>query len=192
MVIHIGNAGRRINEQFFVYADQHGKNIYSQYGEDGIIEEICFKLGIQVKIALEFGAWNGHHLSNTFALNEKVNNLILIEGDKNKYQDLLETAKKHPSIVPIFAFVEPVGDTSVDKICENLKINHIDLFSVDIDSNDLAIVENLKLRPTLIIVEFNPTFGALSSHTNPEGKAHGNSFYDIYKVMESKNTLFVL
>ena len=45
-------------------------NIYSQNGEDGIISEILKRLNLDQKKlwCVEFGAWDGMHLSNTFAL----------------------------------------------------------------------------------------------------------------------------
>ena len=45
------------------------KNIYSQNGEDGILEEILKKLNIKKNgWCCEFGAWDGKHGSNTFNL----------------------------------------------------------------------------------------------------------------------------
>ena len=42
------------------------KNIFSQNGEDGIIEEIFKRLNdVSDKKCCEFGAWDGKHLSNT-------------------------------------------------------------------------------------------------------------------------------
>jgi len=49
------------------------KNIHSQNGEDGIIAEILNNLKLSTKKNLwcvEFGAWDGIYLSNTFALVE--------------------------------------------------------------------------------------------------------------------------
>lgn len=42
---------------------------------------------------MEFGAWDGKHLSNTFALVEQGARAVYIEGDEGRFQDLLETAK---------------------------------------------------------------------------------------------------
>ena len=44
------------------------ENKYSQFGEDGIIQEICYRQGIKVGWFVEFGAWDGKHLSNTYNL----------------------------------------------------------------------------------------------------------------------------
>ena len=76
-------------------------NIYSQNGEDGIISEILKRLNLDQKELwyVEFGAWDGIHLSNTFALVQRNNwNAVYIEGDKNKYNDLLKTSQKYKNI----------------------------------------------------------------------------------------------
>ena len=53
-------------------------------------------------IFFEFGAWDGRHSSNTFVLVERCDfNAIYIEADKNKFKQLLKTAKQFPKIVPI-------------------------------------------------------------------------------------------
>lgn len=41
------------------------ENIYSQYGDDGIIAKIIEVLEIGQGWFVEFGAWDGAHLSNT-------------------------------------------------------------------------------------------------------------------------------
>jgi hypothetical protein len=59
------------------------ENKYSQNGEDGIINEIFLRLG-QVNFndfwVVEFGAWDGKHLSNTFNLIEKGHQLFSLKG----------------------------------------------------------------------------------------------------------------
>ena len=57
------------------------KKIFSQNGEDGIVEEILNRLsGSLDKICCEFGAWDGIHLSNIYNLvnyfNERFDNLF--------------------------------------------------------------------------------------------------------------------
>ena len=46
------------------------KNYYSQFGEDGIIEEVLKRMGINEGWVCEFGAWDGIKSSNTFSLIE--------------------------------------------------------------------------------------------------------------------------
>ena len=50
-------------------------NLYSQNGEDGVIEEINKRLDLDTKSdsrwCVEFGAWDGIYLSNTFKQSKK-------------------------------------------------------------------------------------------------------------------------
>jgi hypothetical protein len=58
-------------------------NIHSQNGEDGIIQELLNRLNLKNssdRYCVEFGAWDGMHLSNTFALVEGGWKAIYIEG----------------------------------------------------------------------------------------------------------------
>ena len=67
------------------------KNIYSQNGEDGVVELLTEFLDIKEGSFCEFGAWDGKYLSNTYNLLENKNwKGVYIEGDKDKYQDLLK------------------------------------------------------------------------------------------------------
>jgi hypothetical protein len=174
-------------EVYFVESDTCSENIYSQYGEDGVVRKITHDLGLTLGFAMEFGAWDGKHCSNTFALASTLDVLILVEGDKKKFSDLESTAAEYRSIVPVMRFVTATGENSVDSIVRECGLASLDLLSIDIDSYDLEIVENLEMRPKLIIVEFNPTFGALSQYRNETGRAIGNSFMSFYAAMAHKD-----
>ena len=72
--------------------EKYKANTYSQFGEDGIIKEILFRLrnsGIELNNwACEFGAWDGLYLSNTARLIlEEEFNAVLIEGDPKKLRN---------------------------------------------------------------------------------------------------------
>ena len=172
---------------YYLENADHGQNIYSQYGEDGLISKIAADLNISMKIAMEFGAWDGKHFSNTFAKVDNFKTLILVEGDPIKYEILKETARDFAQIIPVLAFVEPTGQTSVDAILEKNLVEELDLLSVDIDGGDLAIVEELSVRPRILIVEFNGTFGALTQYKNETGKSVGSSFLSFYNLMAARN-----
>jgi len=135
------------------------KNIFSQNGEDGIIEEIIKRLELKELEVCEFGAWDGKHLSNTFNLVKNFNaRAVYIEGDKKKYQDLLKTAKEYPNILPINAFVSHKNDkNSLDNLLAPTFLKKdFDILSVDIDGYDLEVFKRFKkYKPKIIIIEIN-------------------------------------
>ena len=67
------------------------KKIYSQFGEDGIIQEIIKRVGEKNldKWCVEFGAKDGISDSNTYNLIKNLDyNAVLIEGDKKFLMNL--------------------------------------------------------------------------------------------------------
>lgn len=170
---------------------KYRKNYFSQDGEDGIIEKLLEELNLgQNLFVCEFGAWDGIHLSNTFNLVIKHNaTALMIEGDHEKYKDLLKTSKKHTNIIPVNKFVMPNGDNSLDKILEknNFPID-FDLLSIDIDSNDLEIWESLTIyKPKIVIIEINSflTPDIIQRH-NPKLGLQKNSFKSTLEVSKKK------
>ena len=93
----------------------YAKNVYSQNGEDGILKEILLRLGKlhSANTFVEFGAWDGVYLSNTFAalglsLHSKA---IYIEGDTEKFNDLLDTKSRFTNIIAINKWVDYSSDS---------------------------------------------------------------------------------
>jgi len=136
------------------------KNIFSQNGEDGIIEEIFKRLdNVSDKKCCEFGTWDGKFWSNTCNLITNHNyEAILIESDKKKF-DKLCINFPDKKIIKINKFVNFSGENSLDNILENNNFNKdFDFLSIDIDGCDYWILESLsKFAPKIICIEFNPS-----------------------------------
>ena len=64
-------------------------DFHSQTGEDGVIAKALEMLPTRDRWCVEFGAWDGSHLSNTFNLVENHQyHVVLIEGDRGKFESL--------------------------------------------------------------------------------------------------------
>ena len=177
---------------------EYRKNVYSQNGEDGVLEEIFKRINVassnNEKWCVEFGAWDGKHLSNTFHLVEQGWNAVYIEGDKEKYQDLLETVKQYPKIKPINAMVgfEESDSDNLNNLLSGTKIpEDFDLLSIDIDSFDLAVWQCFVGKPKVVIIEINSSIepGILQWHDGIF--CQGNSFSSTIKVAEDKGYMLV-
>ena len=161
-----------------------GSNVYSLSGEDGILTEIISRLGLEVSKGplwcVEFGAWDGVYLSNTFNLVRNFGwNAVYIESDPHKFHDLLSLARKYPLISPLQAFVtcEKGSNSSFDNLLRPLPVPaDFDLLSIDIDSNDLEVWESISAyHPKIVVIEVDSSLG--SEVINRYSKSGGtNSF----------------
>lgn len=163
-------------------------NTYSQNGEDGILEEVFKRLGLDEfnKFwVVEFGAWDGKHLSNTYNLIKKGASSCLIEGDSAKFLDLLDTKKDYPNIYPIEAFVGGVGENSLDSLLGQTPIKkNYEVLSIDVDSyENLEIWKNYTGNPILVIIEANTAYLPFERNIPKE---FGNIFYDTNQVAIEK------
>ncbi len=153
--------------------DQYRSNVHSQNGEDGVIREILRRTGIddRDRWCVEFGAWDGIYLSNTFALVERGWNAVYIEGDASRFRDLQDTAARFPRITALQAFVGfPKEDpSSLDNLLKRSAIPaDFELLSIDVDSYDLDIWESLTdYSPKIVVIEINSSVppGILWRHT---------------------------
>ena len=124
-----------------------GNNVYSQGGEDGIIEAIFDQIGTTDKVYVEFGVEDCTQCNSRY-LRQKgwdVNNSLLMDGGHSKPEINLKKVVFFPhNIVCLF------GAFGVKK--------KFDFLSVDTDNNDFFMLEAILAggyRPRLIAIEIN-------------------------------------
>ena len=173
------------------------KDIHSQNGEDGIIEELLKRLEISNGWVCEFGAWDGVHLSNTFNLVKTKNfKAVFIEGNNSKYNDLLKTCEKYPNIIPLNAYVDHNNTkNSLDNLLKNTEIPYdFDILSIDIDGYDYYIWKSLiNYKPKIIIIEINSSINTNNQkHIHNPPKYNGTGFRPTFNLGIDKGYKFVL
>ena len=172
----------------------YASNIYSQWGEDGIVEKIFQIIDADSKVCIEFGAWDGFHLSNTANLwSNKGWKGILIEGDRARFDALQDNIANYDCVC-INAYVSKDGQDSLESILfKSGVVTHIDLLSIDIDGNDYHIFDSLNtLRPSVIICEYNPTIPAHYDVYQEYGNgSFGSSVSALLRVARVKGYILV-
>lgn len=145
------------------------RNGFSQNGEEGVINHIFDVIGAGTKMCCEFGAWDGIHLSNTRALILDGWSGLLIEGDPERFKDLLSTYQANKRIVCENSYVDAASNSLARIVDRNgLSDRRMDLLSIDIDGLDFDIfssLDQLKRPPRLVVVEVQP--GHSPTRTTP-------------------------
>lgn len=153
--------------------NQYASNITSQNGEDGIIKYILENLPHDIKkVCVEFGAWDGKHLSNTFSLwHEQGWKGILIEAERERCDSLINTYSDYDVLV-FNQFVEPQGNGSLDELFRKNNLDpNVGVVSIDIDSADYHVWKSLEyVNPAIVVIEHNQTIPGYIDYHDPEGE----------------------
>ena len=142
--------------------------VFSQFGEDGIINFLIEKLKIKNKFFIEFGVEN-YEEANTRLLLENKNwsGLILDSSDTH-----IKTIKKSKNYY--WKYNLKAINTFVTKNINNLiKLNigkrkNVGLLSIDIDGNDYWIWKAINcIKPDIVVIEYNARLGDNNSLSIP-------------------------
>lgn len=136
------------------------KNVYSQFGEDGIIEAIFERIGVENKWCVECGAADGVFFSNTRKLIEEGWSSIQIEADQGQYKKLAELYKNNPDVhTTCLSVGASFGKPSFSQtFAAYPELPHdFDLLVIDTDSQDYHLWNQLlDYQPRVVICEYDP------------------------------------
>jgi hypothetical protein len=134
--------------------------IFSQNGEDGIIQWLVRNIHIENKVFIEFGVENYAESNTRFLmLNDNWSGFVMDGSEKN-----MRSLQERPwfwkySLQCKAAFVTR---ENINGLLGETGFENIGILSVDIDGNDAHVLDALdlsRLNPSIIIVEYNALFG---------------------------------
>jgi hypothetical protein len=159
---------------------KYSYDAFSQWGEDGIIEKFLTLAEIANGFFVEFGAWDGKYLSNTYNLMQKGWSGLYVEADTAKFK-VLQGNISSPVVSLVNCYVEADGGNSLDNILARVKAPEVvDVLSIDIDSIDLTVWAGLREhRARCVVIEYNPTIPFDTEFVCPKGKQWGNGALSI-------------
>jgi hypothetical protein len=169
---HRADARERLAERDR-YADprslvRHGYRCFSQFEEDGILDEIFRRIGATNRFFVEFGVGNGLE-NNTLALLLAGWSGLWIEADepslahiRGEFREVLEEGR----LAARGALVTPENIEAL--LHEGGVPAEPDLLSVDIDGNDYWVWRAIgRFRPRVVVIEYNATLGRSARLTAP-------------------------
>lgn len=157
--------------------------VFSQNGEDGIIQYLISKLEIPNKIFIEFGVETYIESNTRFLLVNNEWSGLIMESDS----DFINFIKSDYVFQKYDLEIQKAFITkeNINQLIKNYtNIKDIGLLSIDIDGNDYWIWEAIsEIQPRIVICEYNATFGNVKKVTIPY-KANFNKteahFSDLY------------
>ena len=137
--------------------ERHGRKVWSQNDEDGILEEIFRRIGAGTRGFVEFGVSHGREC-NTLKL--------LVEGWRGLWME--SDADCCERIRRVFAAPlaegrlelqqTSVSAENIDALIAGARVastGELDLLSIDIDGNDYHVLKAIQARPRVVVIEYN-------------------------------------
>ncbi|MFB6455885.1 hypothetical protein ACE38W_11495 [Chitinophaga sp. Hz27] len=133
--------------------------VFSQSGDDGIIQYLIHKVDVSNKVFIEFGVENYVESNTRFLLKNDNWSGILIDGGK-KSVDYIKTDEiyyqHNLNVIHSFITAENINQL----ITESGISGEIGLLSIDIDGNDYWIWKAINVvQPAIVVIEYNSVMG---------------------------------
>ena len=166
------------------------RSVYSQNGEDGILQEIFRRLGRVSGWFCEFGAWDGRYGSNSYNLLLKGWSGVMIEAHRVRYRRLEALGHRFAGrLHTLHATVsyDPSDRDSLDNLLKRTAIpTEFDLLSIDVDGYDFQIWDATKAyRPVVVVIEINSAIVPGPEVLHGEG-GNGSSFTAMLALARAK------
>ncbi|MDX2190912.1 MAG: hypothetical protein SFY32_13720 [Bacteroidota bacterium] len=163
--------------------EQFEYKVFSQWGQDGIIQFLIYYFNVNDKLFIEFGS--SHYLeANTRFLLMRNNwkGLIIDGSSKNINSIKSDEIYWRYNLTAVESFITR---DNINQLIENNGFTgNIGLLSIDIDGNDYHVWEAISVvNPAIVIIEYNTAVGADKAITIPyqpdfeRFKAHYSGLY---------------
>ena len=177
--------------------------VFSQWGEDGIVQMLLRHIEIPNKIFIEFGVENYTESNTRFLLvNDNWAGLVIDGSSENISYIKQDSIYWQRNIKAVQAFIDRDNINKI--IAENGVKGEIGILSIDIDGSDYWVWEAIDVvNPAIVIIEYNSRFGKDKALTIPydphfvRSKAHysmlyaGASLKALYNLGKLKGYSFV-
>jgi hypothetical protein len=170
--VNLGQIQAYLNNQRSAYKSLHELEfqVYSQWGDDGIIQYLVNRINVPNKIFVEFGVENYKESNTRFLLINNNWSGLVIDGSAENIEyirnDIISWAY---DIHAVHSFItkENINGIIRDFLSKGYE-SEIGILSIDIDGNDYWIWNEINVvNPVIVILEYNAVFGAEKKWTIP-------------------------
>lgn len=146
-----------------LYNKYGGNEIYSQNGEEKLIQECLRRIPVLPKVCCEIGGNDGIWLSNTALLIKNGWSGKFVEADFNLWQKCCSNWKGYP----VKSQCSMVDETNINAFVQK----DCSVLSIDTDGVDFRIFKALSVQVPIVIVEIDSSIPPTSNEFNIEGGA---------------------
>ena len=178
-------------------------SIFSQWGDDGIIDYLVNNLDINNKSFIEFGVQDYTECNTKFLLMNKNWRGLIIDESANFIKKIKNSdIYWRYDLTAIKSFITKNNINNIFK--ENNFVGPIGLLSIDIDGNDYWIWDSINcIDPEIVIIEYNSRLGLEKAITVPyredfeRKNAHYSNIYygaslkALINLGKKKNYIFI-
>jgi len=145
--------------------------VFSQWGDDGIIQWLVHNLEIPNKTFIEFGVENYRESNTRFLMmNNNWSGLVMDGADSNVAEIINSEYFWKYSLIAKAVFIDT---DNINNLISSSKFDkEIGILHIDLDGNDYWIWKEINaISPIIVILEYNSIFGNDRAITIPYGKA---------------------
>jgi hypothetical protein len=134
--------------------------VYSQNGEDGILQEIFRRIGVTNRYFVEFGSADGAENNTVLLLTVEGWRGLWMDGDDALIERARSRFKKEIESGQLRADVEFVTAENINSLFAQKGVpQEFDLLSIDIDGNDYHLWKSIEpYSPRVVVIEYNAIF----------------------------------
>jgi hypothetical protein len=142
--------------------------IFSQWGDDGIIQYLIQNLQITNKTFIEFGVENFLESNTRFLMMNNNWEGFVMDGSKDSVSSIKSQNwfwQYNINAIAVF-----INRDNINMLLKESGFENVGLLHIDLDGNDYHIFEVIdltKINPSIIIIEYNSIFGNSRSITVP-------------------------
>lgn len=177
--------------------------IYSQTGEDGILDYLIQSLEIKKPSFLEIGVGDYRECNTRYLFERYSSKGVIVDQIKNLEEKVSKNVKLWKGDLKIIE--QSINSENINEILNKAQIDeNLDIFSIDIDGIDYWVLKNIpKILSKIFVAEFNPIFGHEKKITVPDSKnfnrssyhyshlCYGMSLMALIELMKSKKYTFI-
>jgi hypothetical protein len=157
--------------------------VFSQWGEDGILEHLISHISIPNKIFVEFGVQDYREANTRFLLTNRNWSGLVIDGSAQNIAFIKQDSiywRFNLKAERVFLTRENIDESIVGQGISG----DIGLLSIDIDGNDYWVWEAIScVAPRIVVAEYNALFGSAAPVSVPydpafqRNRAHYSNLY---------------